>query len=188
MNAMYDRKANGTLVAFFDEAERRLIERRGWKPDEVTARLASDYVEACGQIHRGGLQYLAIDEWHAADIFLHSLMRELKLVSKFRAPLSKAVSHFVLNASHYLPNLPTVLERRFMEFMAGSPTPNEILFSGIVRQAGATLDRSMVLAVVDRELRRLGVERHIAIVSEIEVNDRTKYLSNYRCDLRYLTE
>ena len=186
MPASYDRQINGILVSFFDNVETRLIERRICRPDEVSERLATDYVEACGRMQNHSVQYHARDEWLAAQGFLNQLMRQLKLGREFRFQLPKCWSHFVANTADYLPDFPAILEQRFMKFMSSSPKVEDILFSGIVRQACASLDRNIVLAVVDRELRRQGATRNLTIVSQEQVELRRNVPMLKRTNHRYL--
>ncbi|MBU0556671.1 MAG: hypothetical protein KKD64_15410 [Alphaproteobacteria bacterium] len=157
MNLDFDKDANRILVALLSETERRAVANRRCCADDVNQWLTLAYIERCAEYHHGAAVYLPNEEIAAANSFLWQCLGT-GMKTRFGKHVGKCAAQLANQTSLYFPDYETLLEMRFMAFMANKPSLSEIKMSGLVRQAVGTLHRDMALDVVRRECRRLGLD------------------------------
>jgi hypothetical protein len=176
MQLNFNPAANGVLVALLSETEKRAVANRRCRADDVNQWLTLAYIERCSEYHFGASVYLPNEERLAAESFLFQCIG--KGMARFRNHVGKCAVQLANHTSFYFPDYLTLLEMRFMKFMANKPTLIEIQMSGLVRQAVGTLHRDMALNVVRREWRRLGMDEDKLFIPE-DVYQQRVAASNY---------
>ena len=178
MKLNFDPVANRVLVELLSETERRAVTNRRCRADDVNQWLTLAYIERCGEYHFGASVYLPNEERLAAESFIGQCIG--RGMARFKAHVGKCAVQLANHTSFYFPDYLTLLEMRFMAFMASKPTLVEIQMSGLVRQAVGTLHRDMALNVVRREWRRLGMDEDKLFIPEDVYHQRVSASSNLR--------
>lgn len=179
MKLDFNPAANRVLVELLAETERRAVANGRCRADDVNQWLTLAYIQRCGERHSGASVYLPNEERLAAEGFiLQCIGKGMK--TKFDRHVGKCAIQLANHTSFYFPDYLTLLEMRFMQFMANKPTLLEIQMSGLVRQAVGTLHRDMALNVVRREWRRLGMNEEKLFIPEDICKMRVEVNNNLR--------
>ncbi|KTE13298.1 MULTISPECIES: hypothetical protein [unclassified Sphingopyxis] len=169
----FNNRAHEIISGVLDRAE-DWIARNGVCPaHQADAHLTTKYIEACANIIRGGVVYLAADERIGADIFLSGLgdAKFKRLSPRTQTMCAEHLSH---HTHVYFPNYHTVLRLAYLHVLRSACGQVPFHSHGVVLLAASTLPG--VLSDVRRECRRRGLNYDRVLVPETEKHKKSMSL------------